>query len=212
MPNPATTEVTCAMAVLEQLYAPLVKTLNLMPEQSRRFYQLILDNKMRGQAQMAELLRHEDPGRMARTVAEFQRETDASLRALLGAADFARYEEYQTSIGDRGILERTKGDFAESPLTEGQRQSLLKAMESGRKAFGDPGGAMGFSVADTSNVVNEKLSRQESIDQHVLQLAAGFLSPLQLKILGLAQDRMMNARRSGYAKARVMFRERGQKR
>ena len=158
---------------------------------------------------MAELLRHEDLSRMAKTVAEFQRETDASLRDLLGAADFASYEEYQGGVGDRGILERTKDDFAESPLTEEQQQRLLKAMQSGRKAFGDLGGAVGFSVADTSDVVIEKLSRQESIDQHVLQLAASFLSPVQLKILGSTQAKMMTARRNGYAKARAMFGERG---
>ena len=210
--NPGTTEVM--RVILERLYAPLIKMLNLTSEQSGRFYQLILDNKMRGQAQMTELLRHEDPSTMAKTIAEFQRESNASLRAslrtLLGAAGFARYEEYQTSVGDRGILEQTKDDFAESPLTEEQQQCLLKAMEAGRKAFVGPGGVVKFSVADTGNVMNEKLSRQESIDQHVLQLAAGFLSPVQLKILGSTQARMMTARRSGYAQAQAMFGQRGQ--
>lgn len=208
--NPATSEVM--RAILEQLYAPLINTLNLTSEQSGRFYQLILDNKMRGQAQMANLLRHDDPSSMAKTIAEFQKETDASLRALLGAAGFARYEEYKTSVGDRGILEQTKDDFAESPLTEEQQQRLLKAMEAGRKAFAGSGGVVRFSVADTSDVMNEKMSRQESIDQHVRQLAAGFLSPVQLKILGSTQARMMTARRNGHAQAQAMFGERGQAR
>jgi hypothetical protein len=210
--HPMTDEVMLAM--LEQLYAPLIKKLNLTSEQSRRFYQVIFDNKMRGHAQMADLFRHENLSRMAKTVADLQKETDASLQALLGAANFAQYEEYQTSVGDRGMLERTKDDFAESPLTEEQRQHLLKAMESGRKAIGNStsGSMVGFSVADTSEVMNEKLSRQESIDQYVLQQAAGFLSPVQLKILSAIQAKMMCARKNGYAKTLAMFGEHGQER
>jgi hypothetical protein len=209
---PATTEVI--QMALEQLYAPLIKRLNLTSEQSRRFYEAIVDKKMRGQAQVADLLRHEDFSRMAKAIGDIQKETDASLQALLGAADFAQYDEYQTSVGDRGTLELMKRDFVESPLTEEQQEHLLKSMESGRKAFGQSTGGtvVEFSIADTSEMTKEKLSRQESIDQHVLQQAAGFLSPHQLKILGSAQARMMTARKNGYAKAREMFGEPGQKR
>jgi len=205
--TPPTTEEQQVPAVLERLYAPLVDKLNLTPEQSRSFYQVILDNKTRGQAQMTDLLRHEDLGRMAKTLAGFQEETDASLQTLLGAAKFAEYQAYQKGAGDRGILERTKDDFAESPLTGDQQQSLLKAMEAGRIAVGNTAGTSdaGFSVADTSDVMNKKLSRQESIDQHILQQAANFLSPAQLTILSSTQARMMAARKNGYAKARATF-------
>jgi hypothetical protein len=204
---PTTTEEQQATAILERLYAPLVKKLNLTSEQSKRFYQVILDNKQKGQAQMADLLRHEDLSRMAQTVANLQQEADASLLVLLGAANFARYQEYQTGIGDRSLLERTKDDFAECPLTEEQQHRLLLAMAAGQKAVGNTAGGShaGFSVADTIEVMNEKLGRQESIDQHILQQAAGFLSPTQLKILSSTQARMMAGRKNGYAKARAMF-------
>jgi len=35
------------VAILERLYAPLVKKLNLTSEQSKRFFQVILENKMK---------------------------------------------------------------------------------------------------------------------------------------------------------------------
>jgi GTP cyclohydrolase I len=196
-----------AAAVLEQLYAPLVKKLNLTAEQSQNFYQMILDTKMRGQAQVTELLRHEDPSRMARTLADFQKEMDARMQALLGTANFAEYKEYQTSVGDRGLLLLTKNDFASCPLSEEQEQHLLGAMESGRKTIGNSasGSVVGFSIADTSDVMREKLSRQESIDQYVLEQAAGFLSPVQLKILASALAKLMTARKVGYEKARATF-------
>ena len=196
-----------AMALLERLYAPLVKQLNLTPEQSRRFCEVILDGKMKGQARMADLLRHEDFSKMSRAIADIQKETDASLQVLLGAASFAQYQEYQKGVADRGALELMKNDFAQSPLTEEQQQQLLNTMESARKTVGNSaaGNVVGFSIADTNESMIEKLNRQQIIDQHILQQAIGFLSPVQLQILGSAQARMMNARKSGYAKAREIF-------
>jgi hypothetical protein len=204
---PSTTEEQQAAAMLERLYAPLVKKLKLASEQSKDFYQVMLENKLNGLAQMTDLLRHGDLSRMARTVAEIKEEADARLQALLGAAHFARYQEYQTGIGDRGLWERTKGDFAGCPLTEEQQHCLLMAMEAARKAVGNTAGgdAVGFSVADTIEVMREKLSRQETIDQHILQQAAGFLSAAQLKTLSITQTRLMSDRKNGYAKARAMF-------
>jgi hypothetical protein len=203
----ATTEEQRAAAILERLYAPLVKKLNLTPEQSEKFYQVILENKMKGQAQMAELLRHGDLSRMVKTVADFRKEADASLLALLGTSDFAQYQEYQAGIGDRGMLEQTQKDFAEHPLTEEQQQHLLAAMEAGRKAVPSNAGGSdaGFSVADTSDAINKKLSRQESIDKLVLEEAASFLSPAQLMILGSTQAKMLAMRKTGHAKAQAMF-------
>ncbi|HXR08690.1 MAG TPA: hypothetical protein VN765_15240, partial [Candidatus Acidoferrum sp.] len=75
-----------AATVLERRYSPLVKQLNLAPEQSEKFYEILLANKMHGLAQKTELLCHGDIGRMTKAVADFQKETDASLRALLGEA------------------------------------------------------------------------------------------------------------------------------
>ena len=193
--------------MLERLYAPLVEKLNLAPEQSREFYQVILDNKMKGQAQMADVLRHEDLNRMTRTLADLQKEMDARLQALLGAANFARYQEYQAGAADRGLLELAKDRFAEHPLTGEQQQLLLTAMAAVCKAAATTAGGneAGFSVADTREVMDQKLGRQEAIDRHILQQAASFLSPAQLKILSAMQARMMAARKDGYAKLRGMF-------
>jgi len=200
-----------AARALERQYSPLVKQLNLAPEQSGELYQLLLANKMHGLAQRTELLCHGDIGRMSKNVADFQKETDASLRALLGDANFSKYQEYQTGVGDRMTLGLMKNDFAENPLTEEQEQCLLQVMESGRKALGGAagGGDAGFSIADTSEVMEQKLKRQESIDEQVLQQAAGFLSPAQLRILGSAQARFRAWRKDGYEKAQQMFGDHG---
>jgi hypothetical protein len=196
-----------AARVVERRYSPLVKQLGLAPEQSEKFYQILLDNKMHGLAQRTELLCHGDIGRMTRVVRDFQKETDARLRALLGDANFSQYQVYQAGVGDHSTLELMKNDFAANPLSEEQQEFLLKAMESGRKTLGVAAGSSDaeFSVADPSDVMNQKLKRQESIDHQILQQAAGFLSPAQLQILSSTQAKWRTLRKEGYAKVQEMF-------
>jgi hypothetical protein len=198
-----------AAKMVERLYRPLAEQLDLTPQQSETFYQILLENKMSGMAQSAELLSHGDVSRLARTVAEFQKDTDGRLLALLGEAKFSQYQEYQTGIGDRGTLEMIQSDFAEHPLTKEQQRGLLRAMSSARKRGGEPAaGNTGFSVADASDVMDQKLKRQESVDQQVLQQAAAFLSPAQLQILNAVQARFRAWRKDGYATAQEIFGDR----
>jgi hypothetical protein len=197
--------------MLERLYFALVEQVNLTPGQRGMFYQLLLDNKMKGLGQKTDFLRHGDIARLSRNVADIQKEMEAGLQTLLGVAGFSQYQQYQAGIGDRSSLELIRNDFAQHPLTGEQEQLLLQAMDSGRKALcGDAGGGdAGFSMADTSEVMEQKLTRRASIDQHVLQQAAGFLSPAQLEILSAAQDRLRTWRRNGYAKIKAMFGNQG---
>jgi tRNA U38,U39,U40 pseudouridine synthase TruA len=115
-----------AANMVKRLYSPLVAQFRLTPEQSAEFYRVLLDNKMNGIAQRSELFSHGDIGRMCRTVADSQKEMNASLQTLLGEANFAQFQEYQAGVGDRSALEMMKIDFAQNPLTGEQRQGLLK--------------------------------------------------------------------------------------
>ncbi|HXR06309.1 MAG TPA: hypothetical protein VN765_03205 [Candidatus Acidoferrum sp.] len=196
-----------AAKMVEQLYSPLVAQLHLTPEQSKEFYRALLDNKMNGIAQRSELLSRGDIGSMCRTVADFQKEMNASLQTLLGEANFAQFQEYQAGVGDRGALEMMKTDFTQNPLTGEQQQRLLKAMAAGRKTVW--GSATGrdaeFSIADTSDVINQKLIRQEAVNENVLQQADDFLSSAQMQTLRTSLARQIKSRKEGHAKAREMF-------
>jgi hypothetical protein len=148
---------------------------------------------------------------MSRTVADSQKEMNDSLQTLLGEANFAQFQEYQAGVGDRGALEMMKIDFAQNPLTGEQQQLLLQAMEAGRKTAG--GAATGrdaeFSMADTIDVINQKLIRQEAINENVLHQAADFLSPAQWQILREWLARQIKFRKEGHAKAQEMFGDNG---
>jgi hypothetical protein len=194
-----------ATKMLERLYGPLVKQLDLPAEKGEKFYQLLLENKMDGFAQRADLLRHESISKLSEQAANSKKEMEAGLQALLGEANFAQYQKYQAGIADRGRLEMVKCFFAESPLTDDQQQLLLRAMETARNALGDGGSIMEFRVSDNGNVMDQKLARQESINQRVLAQAAAFLSPAQLQVLASTQARMLAQAKEGYLKMRATF-------
>lgn len=200
-----------AAKMIERLYSPLAAQLQLTPEQSEEFYRLLLDHKMNGIAQRSGLLSHGDIGRMCRTVADLQKEMNASLQPLLGEANFVQFQEYQAGVGDRGALEMMKSDFERNPLTGEQQERLLKTMEAARKTV--EGAATGkyaeFSIADTSDEINQKLIRQEAIDEDVLQQAADFLPSAQMQILRTWLARRNKFRKEGHAKAQEMFGDSG---
>ena len=191
--------------MVERLYSPLVAQLRLSPEQTREFYQVLLDNKMSGIAQKSELFSHGDIARMSQAVADSKKEMHAALQSLLGDANFAQFQNYQAGVGDRGALEMMKSDLAQNPLTPEQHQQLLDAMQSARITVGGAAGNAEFSIADTSDVMDQKLVRQQAIDQIVLHQAADFLSSAQLEILRTWLARAIQFRKEGYAKAREMF-------
>jgi hypothetical protein len=194
-----------AAKMVERLYRPLVEELDLTSQQGEAVYQILLEFKMSGIVQRAELLCHEDVSKLAKSADETQKDTDERLLALLGEAKFSQYQKYQTSVGDRGTLEMIRSDFAAQPLTEEQRMGLLRAMSSARRECGgDPGGKVGFSIADASDVTAQKLKRQASVDQQILQQAAAFLSPAQGQILDAALAKLRAWRQEGFAKAQEM--------
>ncbi len=192
--------------MIRRLYAPLTGQLNLTPEQTDKFYQVLTDNKMSVSFQKSDVVAAGgDTAALEKIAADVQKETDASLQSLLGETGFAQYQVYQSSVPDRGLLEQMKDDFADNPLTDDQNQRLLQAMQAARQAVTNNMSAIGFSITDTSAATDQKLQQQEAINQQVLQQAADFLSPAQLQTLGSSQSNIMNARRAGFAIAQKMF-------
>lgn len=58
-------------------------------------------------------------------------------------------------------------------------------------------------------MINQKLIRQEAINQNVLQQAAYFLSSAQLQVLRTWLARQLEFRKEGHAKALEMFGDNG---
>lgn len=196
---------------VRQQYGSLVKQLNLTPDTADKFYQTLLDNKMAAMTNSTDYLAQGDMTGLKEASVAAEKQLNASLQDLLGSEGFAQYQQYQSGLGDRMLLDQMKGNFADNPLTDDQQQRLLQLMQTTRQAVSGGGsaslrlGGQEFSVATSPDAMNRQLEQEQTIQQQVLQQAADFLSPAQLQTLGAAQSNQINLEKMGFAMAQKMF-------
>jgi RNA polymerase sigma factor (sigma-70 family) len=188
-------------------YAPLVKQLGLDDDQAEKFYKILLNHEMNGMEQRADLMAAGNMAGMKQLGEDLKKQMNASLEDLLGAGGFAQYQDFESTIGDRVMMERMKEDFVDNPLTDEQQQQLMQTMKSARSAAGGDGSdpAGGFSVANSGAATEQVIQRQQNINQQVLQQAAAYLSPAQLQTLGTSQSNMISMQQAGYTLAQKMY-------
>jgi RNA polymerase sigma factor (sigma-70 family) len=187
---------------LKKEYAPFVKQMNLTPEQTDAFYQLLLDNwKSTQEAGTAQL----SGATPAQTPTESKQILDSGMQALLGPDGYAQYQDYASEVGVRAEVDQMKSDFADNPLTSDQEEQLVQTMKAAQSSVLGPNQAVKFSVADPDSAMAQNLQQQENINQQVLEDAVDFLSPAQLQTLGTSQSNRVSMEKAGYAMAQKMF-------
>jgi RNA polymerase sigma factor (sigma-70 family) len=191
--------------LLKKQYDPLLKQLNLTPEQGDAFYQLLLDNQMNNMQRGASLFSGGGKGDAAQALADSAQELQAGLKNLLGDDGYSQYQDYQSVIAVRMQLDQMKSDFADNPLSDDQEQQLVQAMKTAQSAVAGANNSVKINVTDPSASMEQNLQQQASINQQVLQQAADFLSPAQLQTLGTSQSNLISLERAGYAMAQQMF-------
>ncbi len=181
--------------MLKTQYAPLVKQLNLTPEQRDAFYAALMDNATNTMVQGLAMMSGTNKAEATGVIEDAQKSLQEQMRSLLGDSGFAQFQEYQTTIPDRQLLESMKASFADNPLTDDQQQSLLQIMINERKNSIMPlDPATGKPVvleANPAAQMEQTLQTQDQINQRVYQQAANFLSPAQLQSLGTSQTNML---------------------
>jgi len=186
--------------MLKKQYAPLVKQLNLTPEQGDAFYALIMNNATNTTAQGLELMNDTNRAGVISAIADTQKSFQDQMRSFLGDAGFAQFQEYETTIPDRQLLEQMKTSFADNPLTDDQEQRLLQLMVAARKDSGAPidpaTGKPALAGTDRVAQAEQTIQIQDQVDQRVYQQAADFLSPAQLQSLGNSQTNMLGLMKS----------------
>jgi hypothetical protein len=182
--------------VLKTQYAPLVKQLNLTPDQRDAFYKVLSDNTTNAMAQGLALLSGTNNPDAASAAAGSLKTMQDQMKPLLGDTGYAQFQDFQTSLPDRMMFEQIKTSFADDPLTDDQQQSLLQIMINERKNAAsavDPNTAKpAVAPAGFAGATEQAVQTQEQINQRVYQQAAGFLSPNQLQSLGNSQSNFLN--------------------
>jgi len=190
-------------AMIKMQYAPLVKQLNLSPEQADKFYQIMIDMGLKGLDAMQSGKFSAD--NMQSTAADLK----SDLQSLLGDDGFAQYKDFVQNLADQTMFTQIKKEFVDNdnPLSDTQQQQLLQAMITARQSVTansapnpSPAGSSG-----TTAMVGQYLQQQEQINQNVLQQAAAFLSPEQLQTLATSQSNMLAMGKIGVIMAQKMF-------
>jgi len=186
---------------LKTQYAPLVKQLNLTPDQRDAFYKLITDNVTNSLVQGMAILSGSNNPAAAVAVAEEQKALLDQMRLLLGDNGAAQFQEFQATLPDRQMFDQMKASFTDNPLTDDQQQRLLQIMINERKNSAlalDPntGKPAMLQVGDTAAQMEQTIQTQDQINQRVFQQAADFLSPNQLQSLGNSQTNFLGLMKS----------------
>jgi len=185
--------------LMKTQYAPLVKQLNLTPDQRDAFYKLLTDNVTNAMVQGIAMMSGTNKSAALSAVNNAQSSLQEQMQLLLGDGGAAQFKEFQTTLPDRMMFEQINNSFV-VPLTDDQQQRLLQLMINERKnslSGVDPAtGRPVIPAADPAAQAGQALQIQDQINQRVYQQAADFLSPGQLQTLANFQSNFLNLTRA----------------
>lgn len=200
--------------VLDQLYGPLMRKLQLTPEEADQFKELLLNQMGQGMELASAWF---GPGaatnrtELAAQLAREQKAFDEQIRALLGENRYFQYKDYQETVGERAQLNQFRqlagGDAA---LSEPQVEQLLTIMREEKRAVAAAGLPVAGSEPDEANLqllmseggMEKLLQSQEEVQQRVWERAREVLSPAQLESFGQFQTNQLRMMRMGLNMAR----------
>ena len=217
MKDPAMKEMmrTQQKVMVQKMYGPLLKDLNLPPEQKDKFMELMLDRQMSSIDQAGALFKEgeTDKTEAAKAMQESQKELDASLKALVGDEKFAQYQDYTKTMGERMQLDqfRQQLETGNMALQDDQMKSLLQVMKEERekvppvisnKAGDNPAD---FAKALSEDNLAKQFQWQEDLNRRVQERAGQVLTPEQLKEFTDFQSQQMNLQKVGMKMAKELF-------
>lgn len=121
-------------AALDGRYGTLFKSLNLSPEKLSAFKNLLAEKE----ATMMDTMRaareqgidpRSDPEAFKKLMATTQAETNAAIKAAIGDAAFAEYQNYETTAPQRAVVSQLQQALSYSePLTTAQSEQLVQLL------------------------------------------------------------------------------------
>ena len=205
--------------MMDQLYNPLIKQLGLSPEEAAKFKDLLADNMMTSAEKATSLmggLSATNRSEWAATLTADQKTFQDQVKAFLGDARYAQYEDYQQTVGERTQLNMFKqqGGAGDNPLNDQQTDQLLAIMkEEKQKAATELGQSFAGAGQDQAKLeamfseeqADKLFQSQEAVNQRVFERARAVLSTDQLEAFGKFQTNQLQMMRMGIGMARKMF-------
>ena len=201
--------------MLNQLYNPLIKKLQLTPEEAGQFKALLADNMVKGAEKATALLGGGAATNRAEVLAGMtadQKSFEEQVRGFLGETRYEQYQNYQQTVGERTQLNQFRQQFNEdeTAITDAQSEQLLILMQEEKKrvaASGQPLPGAGQNPANMEAMlsgegVEQVLQAQETVNQNVYERAREVLSEDQLGAFGRFQTNQLQMMRMGMSMAR----------
>jgi hypothetical protein len=205
-------------AVVDQLYGPLAKKLNLTSEETDKFKNLIADNMASGAEKATSLFGGDGSTNRTEAIEKMtasQKEFDEQMKSFLGDDRYAQYKDYQETVGERAQLNQFKQQLsgAENALSDQQMDRLLALMKEEKQNAITRGDSIFSDSKDPAKVqemlaggqTEKLLQAQENINQHVYDRARDVLTPTQLESFGAYQTNSLQMMRMGISMAKQMF-------
>jgi hypothetical protein len=204
--------------MMDQLYTPLIKRMGLTPEEADQFKDMLADNMMNAAGKTFSMLGAGAPTNGVPAVSSLvadQKNFDEQVKAFLGDARYAQYQQYQETSAQRMQLNAYKlqagGDYT---LTEPQTEALLTIMKEEQKnvaaASGLPVGEMDKDPSKLQALFSEGktdqlMQVQETVMQQVYDRARHILSPDQLESFGKFQTNQLQMMRASMGMMKGLF-------
>jgi hypothetical protein len=175
---------------IRSMFADLFKELKLTPDQTDQFLNALCDHATKTLSQIT------SGGASDQSAADANAALGSQLYALLGDAGMARFQEYSAEIPGRTTVTLLNTQLGDTPLSAEQSAQLLQVVKAEPADLtmgitGAPDKAFLGSQAD----IDSFLQRVAGSNQHILQQAAGFLTPDQLASLETILTKAIEARK-----------------
>jgi hypothetical protein len=204
--------------MMDQLYGPLIKQLNLTPEEADKFKQLLADNAMKATEQATSMFGGAGSTNHTQVVSqmtEMEKNFDDQMKGLLGDARYEQYKEYQKTAGERTQLNQFKQQLGgDHPLSDQQTEQLLAIMHdeqqkvataTGLPAEGADKKAAEFEMMFSEEKLQAFFDNQAQANQRAYDRAKEVLTPEQLTAYGQFQTNQAQMMRMGMTMAQKMF-------
>ena len=205
--------------MITKQYSDLFKQLNLTPDQSTAFKDLIEKKMLAGAdagfSMMDDSLDASQRADAAKQVKSQTDDVDNQIKQFLGDDNYQAFQAYEKSIPDRTSVGQFNDQFAGTPnaLTAAQQDQLVQAMSDARNNFkftsglnqGDSGMNGDMASLLTEDNINKFVQERDQFDQQFLTRAQQILSPEQLNAFQDFQKTQRDMQVTGLKMASQMF-------
>jgi hypothetical protein len=201
--------------MVTKMYGPMIRDLNLPPDQQQKLNDLLLDQQMQTLERSQEMFKDGkmDLQKLGETAKGQEKENEMAIKDLLGAEKYAEFEDYKKTMAERMQLDQFKEQLqgTDSPLREDQSKQILAVIKEERDHTppvfdtSSPERMKDVGTLFQEGQMERQIEWQEQLNRRVQERLASVLTPEQLKAYTGLQEQQLSMQKFGMKMAREMF-------